>query len=98
MRGPTRRLVRATPDARRRNHVSDPAPTPAISAAVVEAEPANLAVLAAEKIAAQLAIVRGFEAVAPSEVSSARRGLTTSSATSPPSRTRKALQSIFSPR
>ena len=53
---------------------------------------------AAEKIAAQETIVIGFEAVAPSDVRKARRGESTSSGASPPSRTRNALHSVRRPR
>jgi hypothetical protein len=50
------------------------------------------------KIAAHDAIVIGLEAVAASEVRNARRGEETSSAVSPPSRIRNALQSVRAPR
>ena len=53
---------------------------------------------AAVKIAAQEAIVIGFDAVAASAVRNARRGVETSSGTSPPSRMRNALQSVRAPR
>ena len=72
---------------------------PSISAAP-EAEVAASPTAAAEaapKIAAQVAIVSGLEAVAASAVANARRGVATSSPVSPPSRTRKAAQSVRAP-
>ena len=45
-------------------------------------------------MAAQVAIVSGFEAVAATAVANARRGVATSASDSPPSRTRKADQSV----
>jgi hypothetical protein len=73
------------------NQVSVPAPTPATRTTAFDAEPARAAVDAAEKAAAQEAIVSGLEAVAPSEVRKARRGDATSSSDSPPRRIRNAL-------
>ena len=49
------------------------------------------------KIAAQVAIVSGLEAVAATAVAKARRGEATSSSSSPPSRTRNAAQSVRAP-
>ena len=54
--------------------------------------------LAAAKIAAHDAIVSGFEAVPASDVRNARRGPETSKSSSPPVRTRNALQSVRRPR
>ena len=49
------------------------------------------------KIAAQVAIVSGFEAVAATAVANARRGVATSSSASPPSRTLNAAQRVRAP-
>jgi len=82
------------------NAVSVPSATPpSISAAAlaeVAASP-TAAADAAVKIAAQVAIVSGFEAVAATAVANARRGDATSSSDSPPSRTRNAAQSVRAP-
>ncbi len=75
-----------------------PTATPPTSADAVKPEPTRSAVDAAVKIAAQEAIVIGLEAVAASDVRNARRGVDTSSGTSPPSRIRNALQSVRAPR
>src|SRR5919199_6819683 len=98
MRGPSRRRPGAGPAESVTNQANEPAQTPASrTSAAAREEPTTLAVDAAEKIAAQAAIVIGFDAVAPSEVRKARRGEETSSAASPPSRMRKALHSVFRP-
>jgi hypothetical protein len=55
------------------------------------------AVDAAAKTAAHDAIVVGFDAVAPSEVRNARRGVATSSVASPPRRMRNADHSVRAP-
>jgi hypothetical protein len=83
------------------NALSVPSATPpSISAAPladVAASPIDAAD-AAVKIAAQVAIVSGLEAVAASAVANARRGEPTSSGSSAPMRTRKAAHSVRPPR
>src|SRR5437870_339941 len=98
-RGPTRRLLHATAAERIENQTKDPTQTPArrTRADAVD-DPTAFPVDAAEKIAAHDTTVIGLEAVAPSEVTKARRGESTSSGASPPSRMRNALQSVRSPR
>ena len=82
------------------NAVSVPSATPpsmsAAPLALVAASP-TAATDAALKIAAQVAIVSGFEAVAATAVAKARRGDATSSSDSPPRRTRNAAQSVRAP-
>ncbi len=97
MRSPTQRRATLTPVARIAIQVMLPSPTPARSTAT-PAPSAAPAAPAAVKIAAHEAIVSGFDAVAPSAVANALRGELTSSSTSPPSRTRKALTSVRIPR
>ena len=82
------------------NAVSVPHPTPASRSATPAPDspaPPSDAVEAAAKIAAQVAIVSGFEAVAASEVAKARPGEPTSSGSSPPSLTRNAAHSVRTP-
>ena len=88
-RGDARRPAAAEAPASSTNQVADPVATPTSSG--IDARPATDA---AEKIAAQDAIVSGFDAVATNAVAYARPGVATSSTASPPSRTRKALQSV----
>ena len=66
---------------------------------MIELEPERIAAAAdaAVKIAAQVAIVSGFDAVAATAVMNARRGEATSSSDSPPRRTRNALQRVRTP-
>jgi hypothetical protein len=71
-------------------------PTPRMRRTAPGIESAAPAALAAEKIAAQDAIVSGFEAVADSAVRNPRRGLTGSAPS--PSRIRNALRSVLAPR
>src|SRR5262245_64067372 len=74
-----------------------PIPTPPSSASVAAAPAAAPADEAAAKMAAQDAIVSGFDAVAASVVRNARRGEATSSADSAPDRTRNADHSVRAP-
>src|SRR5262249_19390894 len=94
-RSPAARPTSAVPDASDTSHVRLPRPTPAISSTALGTEPAAPAALAAEKIAAQDAIVSGFDAVAERAVRNPRRGLMGSAPS--PRWIRNALQSVLAP-
>lgn len=88
VRGPAARLTTATVTASIVTHVRLPRPTPATS----RSGAAWVADEAAAKIAAQEAIVDGFDAVAANDVRNARFGLAMSSMTSSPERIRNAAR------
>ena len=71
---PSRRPSTAMPPLSSANQVMDPIPTPARSVTTWESERATPAAAAAAKIAAQVAMVRGFDAVASNDVRSAPSG------------------------
>ena len=75
-----------------------PSPTPATSRTTVGPERSCDATVAAAKTPIQSAIVSGFEAVAPSDVTNAHRGVATSVSFSAPARTRNELQKLRKPR
>ena len=75
-----------------------PAATPATSSRAPPALSAAPAALAAANTAAHDAMVSGLEAVPASAVRNARPGVAISAGISPPSRTRKALCSVRTPR
>ena len=74
-----------------------PAQMPHSSATPSAQPPMTDAVDAAANAVAHEAMVRGFEAVAASEVRSALAGVTTSDGTSSPSRTRCAAERVRTP-
>ena len=96
-RSPRRRPARTTPVVEHREPPDAAAQMPHSSATPSAQPPMTDAVDAAANAVAQEAIVSGFEAVATSEVRSARAGVTTSDGTSSPSRTRCAAEGCARP-
>src|SRR5262245_40120514 len=93
----SRRRVNAVTAASRLTAARLPIPMPATRATAPLVVAATPATEAPANSAAHEAIVHGFDAVAPSDVTNARHGPATSRSVSPPARTRHALHSVRTP-